>query len=96
MTGQSGFIIILKTGVVVNHKLVTTETYNAASSLGSYNGVATVGNAGTNSIGQPRIGYGGDGYVNAYIGEMIIFPQALSHSDRRTWESTAKQYWSTP
>lgn len=96
MTGQSGFAITLKTGVVVNDKFITTETYNGASSIGSYNGVATVGNAGTNSIGQPRIGFGGDGYVNAYIGEMIIFPQALSHSDRRTWEATAKQYWSTP
>jgi len=97
MTGQSGFAITLKTGVVVNDKFVTTETYNGASSIGSYNGVATVvGNAGTNSIGQPRIGVGGDGYANAAFGEMIIFPQALSHSDRQTWEATAKQYWSTP
>lgn len=96
MSGQAGLIINLKTGVVVNDKFVTTETYNGASSIGSYNGVATVGNAGTNSIGQPRIGVGGDGYANVVVGEMIIFPQALSHSDRRTWEATAKQYWSTP
>jgi len=96
MTGQSGFAITLKTGVVVNDKFVTTETYNGAPSIGSYNGVATVGNAGTNLIGQPRIGFGGDGYTNAAVGEMIIFPQALSHSDRQTWEATAKQYWGTP
>ena len=37
-----------------------------------------------------------NGYSNVVVGEMIIFPQALSHSDRRTWEATAKQYWSTP
>ena len=92
----TGSTFIIKTGLAVGDKAVTVEIYNGASSIGSYNGVATVGNAGTTSIGQPRIGFGGDGYANVVVGEMIIFPQALSHSDRRTWEATAKQYWSTP
>ena len=37
-----------------------------------------------------------NGYSNVVVGKMIIFQQALSHSDRLTWEATAKQYWSTP
>jgi len=92
----TGTTFTIKTGLAVGDKAVTVEIYNGASSLGSYNGTVSVGNAGTNAISQPRIGFGGDGYANVVVGEMIIFPQALSHSDRRTWEATAKQYWSTP
>lgn len=96
MSCQSGLIFTIKTGIVVGDKATIVEVCNGKYSLGSYNGVVVVGDSGTTSIGQPRIGYGGDGYSNVVVGEMIIFQQALSHSDRLTWEATAKQYWGTP
>ena len=36
-------------------------------------------------ITQTRIGQDVGGYANVVVGKMIIFSQALSHSDRRTW-----------
>jgi hypothetical protein len=96
MIGYTARSLNIKTGVVAGDKAITAEIYNGASSLGSYNGIVTTGDSGTNSILQPKIGQGGNGYSNVVVGEMIIFPQALSHSDRQTWEATAKQYWSTP
>lgn len=90
----------LKTGIAAGDKAVTVEIYNSTATMGSYNGVVVATPVSSKlpdyPISQTRIGQDYNGYSNVVVGEMIIFPQALSHSDRQTWEATAKQYWSTP
>lgn len=90
----------LKTGIAAGDKAITVEIYNSTATMGSYNMtvVATpeLSKLPDIPITQTRIGQDAGGYANVVVGEMIIFPQALSHSDRQTWEATAKQYWSTP
>lgn len=90
----------LKTGIAAGDKAVTVEVYNSTATMGSYNGTVVATPVSSKlpdiPITQTRIGQDAGGYANVVVGEMIIFPQALSHSDRRTWEATAKQYWSTP
>lgn len=90
----------LKTGIPAGDKAVTVEVYNSTATMGSYNGVVVATPVSSKlpdyPISQTRIGQDYNGYSNVVVGEMIIFPQALSHSDRQTWEATAKQYWSTP
>jgi len=92
--------LYLKTGIPAGDKAVTVEVYNSAATLGSYNGAVVTIPVSSKlldvPITQTSIGKDAGGYANVVVGEMIIFPQALSHSDRRTWEATAKQYWSTP
>lgn len=92
--------LYLKTGIAASDKAVTVEVYNSTATMGSYNGtvVATpfTSKLPDYPISQTRIGQDYNGFSNMFVGEMIIFPQALSHSDRRTWEATAKQYWGTP
>lgn len=100
MTTGTTVDLYLKTGIAASDKAVTVEVYNSTATMGSYNGtvVATpiYSKLPDYPISQTRIGQDYNGFSNAAVGEMIIFPQALSHSDRRTWETTAKQYWSTP
>ena len=90
----------LKTGIPAGDKAVTVEIYNSTATMGSYNGTVVATPVSSKlpdiPITQTRIGQDAGGYANTVVGEMIIFPQALSHSDRRTWEATAKQYWGTP
>jgi len=90
----------LKTGIAAGDKAVTVEVYNSTATMGSYNGVVVATPVSSKlpdyPITQTRIGQDAGGYANVVVGEMIIFPQALSHSDRQTWETTAKQYWGTP
>ena len=90
----------LKTGIAAGDKAVTVEIYNSTATMGSYNRTVVATPVASKlpdiPITQTRIGQDAGGYANVVVGEMIIFPQALSHSDRRTWEATAKQYWSTP
>jgi len=92
--------LYLKTGIAAGDKAVTVEVYNSTATMGSYNGVVVATPVSSKlpdyPISQTVIGRDYNGYSNVVVGEMIIFPQALSHSDRRTWEATAKQYWSTP
>ena len=92
--------LYLKTGIAAGDKAVTVEVYNSTATMGSYNGVVVATPVSSKlpdyPISQTRIGQDYNGYSNVVVGEMIIFPQALSHSDRQTWEATAKQYWSTP
>jgi hypothetical protein len=86
----------LKTGIPAGDKAVTVEVYNSTATMGSYNQVVAATPVASKlpdiPITQTIIGQD----ANVAVGEMIIFPQALSHSDRRTWEATAKQYWGTP
>ena len=90
----------IKTGIPAGDKAVTVEIYNSTATMGSYNRAVVATPVASKlpdiPITQTRIGQDAGGYANVVVGEMIIFPQALSHSDRRTWEATAKQYWSTP
>ncbi len=90
----------LKTGIAAGDKAVTVEVYNSTATMGSYNRTVVATPVASKlpdiPITQTRIGQDAGGYANVVVGEMIIFPQALSHSDRLTWEATAKQYWSTP
>jgi len=90
----------IKTGIPAGDKAVTVEVYNSTATMGSYNGTVVATPVASKlpdiPITQTSIGKDAGGYANVVVGEMIIFPQALSHSDRRTWEATAKQYWSTP
>ena len=90
----------LKTGIAAGDKAVTVEIYNSTATMGSYNRTVVATPVASKlpdiPITQTRIGQDAGGYANVVVGEMIIFPQALSHSDRLTWEATAKQYWSTP
>ena len=90
----------LKTGIAAGDKAVTVEVYNSTATMGSYNRTVVATPVSSKlpdiPITQTRIGQDAGGYANVVVGEMIIFPQALSHSDRQTWEATAKQYWSTP
>jgi len=90
----------LKTGIPVGDKAVTVEVYNSTATMGSYNQAVVATPVASKlpdiPITQTIIGQDAGGYANVAVGEMIIFPQALSHSDRRTWEATAKQYWGTP
>ena len=92
--------LYLKNGIAAGDKAVTVEVYNSTATMGSYNStvVATpfTSKLPDYPISQTRIGQDYNGFSNVVVGEMIIFPQALSHSDRKTWEATAKQYWSTP
>lgn len=92
--------LYLKTGIAAGDKAVTVEVYNSTATMGSYNGVVVATPVSSKlpdyPISQTVIGRDYSGFSNTVVGEMIIFPQALSHSDRRTWEATAKQYWSTP
>ena len=100
MTTGTLIDIYLKTGIVAEDKAVTVEIYNSTATMGSYNGVVVATPVSSKlpdyPISQTRIGQDYNGYSNVVVGEMIIFPQALSHSDRRNWEVNAKQYWSTP
>ena len=100
MTTGTLIDLYLKTGIVAEDKAVTVEIYNSTATMGSYNGVVVATPVSSKlpdyPISQTRIGQDHNGYSNVVVGEMIIFPQALSHSDRQTWEATAKQYWSTP
>jgi hypothetical protein len=100
MTTGTTVDLYLKTGIAAGDKAVTVEVYNSTATMGSYNRnvVATPVSSKLPDIPitQTRIGQDAGGYANVVVGEMIIFPQALSHSDRQTWEATAKQYWSTP
>ena len=100
MTTGTLIDIYLKTGIVAEDKAVTVEIYNSTATMGSYNGVVVATPVSSKlpdyPISQTRIGQDHNGYSNVVVGEMIIFPQALSQSDRRIWEATAKQYWSTP
>ena len=100
MTTGTTVDLYLKTGIVAEDKAVTVEIYNSTATMGSYNGVVVATPVSSKlpdyPISQTRIGQDHNGYSNVVVGEMIIFPQALSQSDRRTWEATAKQYWSTP
>lgn len=100
MTTGTLIDLYLKTGIVAEDKAVTVEIYNSTATMGSYNGVVVATPVSSKlpdyPISQTRIGQDYNGYSNVVVGEMIIFPQALSHSDRQTWEATAKQYWSTP
>ena len=100
MTTGTTVDLYLKTGIAAGDKAVTVEVYNSTATMGSYNRnvVATPVSSKLPDIPitQTRIGQDAGGYANVVVGEMIIFPQALSHSDRLTWEATAKQYWSTP
>ena len=90
----------IKTGIPAGDKAVTVEVYNSTATMGSYNRTVVATPVSSKlpdiPITQTRIGQDAGGYANVVVGEMIIFPQALSHSDRQTWEATAKQYWSTP
>ena len=90
----------IKTGIVADDKAVTVEIYNSTATMGSYNRTVVATPVSSKlpdiPITQTRIGQDAGGYANVVVGEMIIFSQALSHSDRQTWEATAKQYWSTP
>jgi hypothetical protein len=90
----------LKTGIAAGDKAITVEIYNSTATMGSYNGVVVATPVSSKlpdyPISQTRIGQDHNGYSNVVVGEMIIFPQALSQSDRRIWEANAKQYWSTP
>jgi len=90
----------LKTGIPVGDKAVTVEVYNSTATMGSYNQVVVAKPVASNlpdiPITQTIIGQDAGVCANVAVGEMIIFPQALSHSDRLTWEATAKQYWGTP
>ncbi len=90
----------LKTGIAAGDKAITVEIYNSTATMGSYNRTVVATPVASKlpdiPITQTRIGQDAGGYANVVVGEMIIFPQALSHSDRQTWEATAKQYWSTP
>jgi len=92
--------LYLKTGIAAGDKAVTVEVYNSTATMGSYNGVVVATPVSSKlpdyPIFQTVIGRDYSGYSNVVVGEMIIFPQALSHSDRQTWEATAKHYWSTP
>ena len=92
--------LYLKTGISAGDKAVTVEVYNSTATMGSYNRTVVATPVSSKlpdiPITQTRIGQDAGGYANVVVGEMIIFPQALSHSDRQTWEATAKQYWSTP
>lgn len=100
MTTGTTVDLYLKTGIAASDKAVTVEVYNSTATMGSYNGVVVATPVSSKlpdyPISQTRIGQDYNGYSNVVVGEMIIFPQALSHSDRQTWEATAKQYWSTP
>lgn len=100
MTTGTTVDLYLKNGIAAGDKAVTVEVYNSTATMGSYNGVVVATPVSSKlpdyPISQTRIGQDYNGYSNVVVGEMIIFPQALSHSDRRTWEATAKQYWSTP
>lgn len=92
--------LILKNGIVAGDKAVTVEVYNSTATMGSYNRTVAASTFSNKlpdiPITQTRIGQDYNGFSNTVVGEMIIFPQALSHSDRSTWEATAKQYWGTP
>lgn len=100
MTTGTNVDIYLKTGIPAGDKAVTVEVYNSTATMGSYNRTVVATPVSSKlpdiPITQTRIGQDYNGYSNVVVGEMIIFPQALSHSDRQTWEATAKQYWSTP
>ena len=100
MTTGTTVDLYLKNGIAAGDKAVTVEVYNSTATMGSYNStvVATpfTSKLPDYPISQTRIGQDYNGFSNTVVGEMIIFPQALSHSDRQTWEATAKQYWSTP
>jgi len=100
MTTGTTVDLYLKTGIAAGDKAVTVEVYNSTATMGSYNRAVVATPVASKlpdiPITQTRIGQDAGGYANVVVGEMIIFPQALSHSDRRTWEATAKQYWSTP
>lgn len=100
MTTGTNVDLYLKTGIAAGDKAVTVEVYNSTATMGSYNRTVVATPVSSKlpdiPITQTRIGQDAGGYANVVVGEMIIFPQALSHSDRRTWEATAKQYWSTP
>ncbi len=100
MTTGTNVDLYLKTGIAAGDKAVTVEVYNSTATMGSYNRTVVATPIGSKlpdiPITQTSIGKDAGGYANVVVGEMIIFPQALSHSDRRTWEATAKQYWSTP
>lgn len=100
MTTGTNVDLYLKTGIAAGDKAVTVEVYNSTATMGSYNRTVVATPVASKlpdiPITQTSIGKDAGGYANAAVGEMIIFPQALSHSDRRTWEATAKQYWSTP
>lgn len=100
MTTGINVDLVLKTGIAAGDKAVTVEVYNSTATMGSYNRTVAAQTFSNKlpdiPITQTRIGQDYNGFSNTVVGEMIIFPQALSHSDRRTWEATAKQYWSTP
>ncbi len=100
MTTGTNVDLYLKTGIAAGDKAVTVEVYNSTATMGSYNRTVVATPVASKlpdiPITQTSIGKDTGGYANVVVGEMIIFPQALSHSDRLTWEATAKQYWSTP
>jgi hypothetical protein len=91
----------LKTGVAVNDRATTVETFNGASSSLSYNGALSAGsNAGSAGLNGLRVGthYGaGAGRFSfTLFGETIIWTSAVSTPDRLAIEASSKAYWGTP
>jgi hypothetical protein len=87
-----------KTGISANYKATVIETYNGASSVGSYNGATTTLSPGANGIDGIVLGQGGSsaGYTSELFGDVMVFPSALSTQDRLALEANQKLYWGTP
>ena len=80
-----------------NNPNIFTETFNGSGSSLSKNGnLSSLSNAGTNGINGVQIASnnGSSYFSNCSISEIIIFPQALSSSDRQTLETNQSNYYS--
>jgi hypothetical protein len=95
--GSASYLI--KGGIAVNDIATLVESFNiAGGSTVSYNG-ANIGVApGGNSLNGLRIGSieGASDFSNELYGDLIIFPAALSTSERQLLESNQKAYYGTP
>ena len=93
----AGTYVQLATGIATNDSATVVETFNGVSSVGSYNGTPTSGNAGINGINGVLAGSNqASAYGTALYGELLVFTVALSTADRQTLELNQRTYWGTP
>jgi hypothetical protein len=92
----SGSSVVGKAGVINGEAATVVETYSGAASSISYNRSVTAGNPGANGADGLSVGIGADGPANIMYGDILIFPSALSQSNRQSLEANQKGYYGTP
>lgn len=90
-----------KSAIAVNNKATVVEEYQGSSSIASYNGVATATNPLTRgldglTVGRAHATATAPEFGSALFGDIIIFPSALSTTDRLALEASQKNYYGTP